>query len=163
MSPMHDSDKTEFSFEYLPASVAGLFRDALGCYRHGLLQAFAATCRLAAHATFSDLGEASKLEIYDQVEEIAQLANIDDQVYRNMRNILFDTDSESVPEELDRETAAVLLETMKEVLYQSYIRRGVLRKKIRMRCFFAAQSDQETGTTREDSKVFPINLPTGND
>jgi hypothetical protein len=162
--PMHDSDKSEFSFNYLPASVAGFFRDALGSYRHGLLQAFAAMCRLTAQAIFSDLGEGTKLKIFDQVEEIAQLANIDDQAYRNIRNILFDTDSKSIHEQLDRETAAVLLETMKDVLHQSYIRRGVLRKKLRMRRFFASQSDEilEDGPADEtDPKISQFRRPTG--
>ena len=158
---MQDKDTSELNFNYLPAQVAACFVDALGCYRNGLLQAFAAMCRFTIQATCDDLGENTKLKLFDQVEEIANLAGIDDLAHRNIRNTLFDTDS--IPEQLDRETAAVLLEAMKDVLHQSYIRRGVLRKKLRMRRFFAAQSLQEAEDILEDPKVFPINRPTGND
>jgi hypothetical protein len=158
---MQDKDTSEFNFNYLPAQVTACFADALGCYRHGLLQAFAAMCRFTIQATCDDLGESTKLKLFDQVEEIANLAGIDDLAHRNIRNILFDTDS--IPAQLDRETAAVMLETMKDVLHQSYIRRGVLRKKLRMRRFFAAQSEQDAENILEDPKVYSINRPTGND
>jgi hypothetical protein len=160
---MQDKDTPEFNFSYLPAQVAAFFADALGCYRHGFFQAFAAMCRCTIQATCDDLGEGTNLKLFDQVEEIASLADIDDHAHRNLRNILFDTDSGSIPEQLDRETAAVLLETIKDVLYQSYIRRELLRKKLKMRRFFAAQSDQEAANTQEDPKVFPIKTSTGND
>jgi hypothetical protein len=160
---MQDKDTSEFNFSYLPAQVAAFFADALGCYRHELYQAFAAMCRCTVQATCDYLGEGTKLKLFDQVEEIANLADIDDHAHRNLRNILFDTDTSSISEQLDRETAAVLLETIKDVLYQSYVRRELLRKKLKMRRFFAAQSDQEAANTLEDPKVFPIKTSTGND
>jgi hypothetical protein len=167
---MQDNDKQteDFHSGHLPATVAAYFQDALGCYRHGLTHAFAAMCRLTAQAVFDDLGESAKLKIFDQVEEITDLANVDDRVYRQIRNILFDTDTASLQlaDGLNRETTVVLLETMKEILQQAYIRRALLRQKLRMRRFFATQSDelladetQKTDTTV--SKVSQLKRPTG--
>ncbi len=161
MSPTSDIEK--YPFGYLPAEVRSHFREALGCYRHGLTQSFAAMCRLTAQAMFTDLGEGAKLKIFDQVEEVAQLAGIEDDVYRDIRDILFDTDSTSLhfPDGVERETAVVLLETMKDILHQAYIRRALLRKKLKMRRFFAAQSDQEAEDILKDPKVAPLKRQTG--
>ena len=79
---MQDKDTSELNFNYLPAQVAACFVDALGCYRNGLLQAFAAMCRFTVQATCDDLGEKTKLKLFDQVEEIANLAGIDDLAHR---------------------------------------------------------------------------------
>jgi len=151
-----------FNYHYLPGPVAVCFRDAMGCYRDGLQQSFAAMCRLTAQTMFEDLGEGAKLRIYDQVEEIANLANIDDNVYRNIRNILFENDSDSLvfPGGIDRETTAILLETMKEILYQEYIRRALLREKLRMRRFFAGHSELYDAD-EVAANISPINRPTG--
>ncbi len=159
----NDKQTENFHSEHLPATVAAYFQDALGCYRHSLPHAFAAMCRLTAQAVFEDLGESAKLKIFDQVEEITELANVDDRVYRQIRNILFDTDSASLhlADELSRETTAVLLETMKEILQQAYIRRAVLKKKLRMRRFFATQSDEILETIADDPKISRFKRPTG--
>ena len=78
-------------------------------------------------------------------------------MYRDIRNILFDTEPTSLyhPQGISRETAAVLLETMKDILQQAYVRRAVLREKLRMRRFFAAQADLSDFDT-EDQKILPI-------
>jgi hypothetical protein len=157
MSLGKDKQADNFPYKHLPATVATYFRDALACYRNGQQHGFAALCRLTAQAVFEDLGEQAKFGIYDQVEEVAQLANIDDQMYRDIRNILFDTESTSLyhPDGVDRETAAVLLETMKDILQQAYIRRALLREKLRMRRFFATQAELSDFDS-EDPKVLPI-------
>ena len=153
---MTKSSETErYPFSYLPPQVAAYFRDALGCYRNNLLLAFAAMCRMTAQALFEDLGEGAKLKIFDQVEEIAGLAGIDDRDGRIIRNILFDTDAQSLylPQGLEKTTAAILLETMKDVLHQAYIRRAVLRQRLEMRKFFA---DPTLTDVDESGNVAPI-------
>jgi len=160
---MNDNDQSEISLNYLPATVAVYFSDAIGCYRQGLLQAFAAMCRLTTQAVCDDLGDGTKLKLYDQVEEIAGLAGINDLAYRNIRNILFDTDNESLLQlnGMDRETAAVLLETMNDILHQSYIRRSQLRRKLRMRRLFANQGEEQLDEPDEDKKVSSFRRSTG--
>lgn len=157
---MSTTTETErYPFSHLPPQVAAYFRDALGCYRHNLLQAFATMCRLTAQAMFEDLGESAKLKIFDQVEEVANLAGIDDQGYRVIRNILFDHDAQSLylANGLDKATAAILLETMKDILHQAYIRRALLRQKLEMRRFFA---DPTLTDVDESGNVAPITRAT---
>jgi hypothetical protein len=105
----HPQDLAEeaFGFDYLPAEVAAVFRDAVGCYQHDLSIAFASMCRLTAQAVFRDLGE------HDRGA------------------------GESMPPSLDRVQAAILLETVKDLLYQAYIRGEKLRRVLKMRRLFA--------------------------
>lgn len=160
ISPMQDNHKNpgKFPFQYLPAQVAGIFRDVLGCYQYGLMQAYATMCRATMRAVIADVGEGARLKIFDQVEEISELAGVDERVARNIRNILFDTDSASLYEAdvIDRETAAVLLETLKDVLHQAYVRRALLRQKLKMRRYFATQDDATLEDPVADAKVSPL-------
>ena len=127
-----------FSFRYLPERVAAYFRDALGCYHHDLLHAFAAMSRLTIQALVDDLGEAEQRRITLQVEEIAELANLDEESFQLIKALLLDR-AGGLPIEpgIDRRTAGILLECMKDILQQSYIRRRRLKKVLQMRQFFA--------------------------
>jgi len=138
----------QFSFAYLPAAVAAPFREALGCYTHGLNGAFAAMCRLTAVAMFRDLGEAGRLKLYDQLEEVRELAGIDEDSYQLLRQVIFEQPGGGLPPVPDRLQAAVLLETMKDLLYQSYVRGARLRKALRMRRLFAG----DAGTAAEPAQ-----------
>ena len=153
-----EQKKEQYPLGYLPPKVRSLFREGLSCYRQDLQQAFAAMCRLTVQATIDDLGEGSNLTVFDQVEEVAELAGIDDFVYRDIRDVLFDTGNNSLhfTDGMDRETAVILLETVKEILHQAYIRRALLRKKLRMRRYFAAQTDQDADDILDDPKIAPI-------
>jgi len=151
-----------FQLNYLPALVATSFGEALACYKRGLIHAYASMCRQTMQAVFADLGEDDSFKIYAQVDEIADLANIDDQMRRAIRNILFDTDGINItnPQGIDRETSVVLLETMKDVLHQAYIRRALLRQKLKMRRFFATQTDDYPDEGL-DANISPFKRPSG--
>ncbi len=115
--------------------VESLFNEALTCYAIGCLDAFASMCRRTAQAVFDDLGESGKLNVFDEFNDAARLAGIDDETLSLMRKVVFDSDSEgrsNIPD-LDAENAGVLLEMMKDLLYQVYIRRGRLRRALQER------------------------------
>ncbi len=132
----------KFNFNYLPEQVALSFREALGCYRYGLLQAFAAMSRLTADAVIDDLGDSAKLKIFDQLEDIREIADLDDSVFTTVRQVVLGAaDNRSPLPELGRGEAAVLLETLKDLLYQAYIREARLRRALEVRRFFADQAD----------------------
>jgi hypothetical protein len=154
------SNTDNFQFSYLPDRVATYFKDALGCFHDNHRHAFAAMCRLTIQATISDLGDSARLKLFDIVKDIAEIAEVDDRTYRAVHDILFDADSSSLYQAgtIDRETAAVLLETLKDILHQCYIRPAVLRQKLKMRRFFAAQSDSDM---QDAPTVSPIKRPTG--
>jgi hypothetical protein len=157
-STPHEVEKPgeRFNFAYVPDTVAVNFRDALACYRAGLMQAFAVTCRATAQVIFEELGESGKERIFDELDEIIRIAELDDDVAANVRRIIFDRDASSIyfPAGLDKVTAAVLVELMKDVLHQSYIRHARLRKVLTMRQFFADPGD--VPDAEADPKVLPI-------
>jgi hypothetical protein len=134
-----------FSYTHLPEQVATCFREALACYSAGLLQAFAVMCRLTTQAMLEDLGERSRLRIFDQVAEVRMLAGLDDMTFAAIRGVLFEGDAgRTAPPVLTRLQAAVLVETMKDLLYQSYVRRAKLQQALRMRRFFAEPDAQRS-------------------
>lgn len=154
----HEVEKPgdRFNFAYVPDKVAVNFRDALACYRAGLMQAFVVTCRATAQIVFEEFGDSGRQKIFDEIDEIIRIAELDDDVAEKLRNILFDNDASSLyfPGGLDKVTAAVLVEVMKDVLHQSYIRHARLRKVLTMRKFFADPDDFPDADT--DPKVLPI-------
>ena len=158
-----EKPEERFSYAYIPDSVAINFRDALGCYRNGLMQAFAAMCRLTAQTIFDEKGEAGKLKIFNEVGEIARVAELDDATTQDLRSIIFSTDSDSLhfPHGLNRATAAVLLEVMKDMLHQTYVRYGRLQKALKMRRLFADQGFDDDSST--DPKIASLDRkrPTG--
>jgi hypothetical protein len=139
-----------FGLSYLPPAVATPFREALACFSSGLWQAFAAMCRQTARATFEDVGEAGRLRIFDLVAEVQELGNIDDATFTAVRRIIFDPDAGKQEPEYDRRLAAVLLETMKDFLTQTYVRRAKLQQALKVRRFFA---NQAAGIDEEEPEV----------
>jgi len=139
-----------FGLSYLPPPVAARFREALACFSSGLWQAFAAMCRQTARATFEDVGEAGRLRIFDLVAEVQELGAIDDATFNAVRRIIFDPDAGKQEPEYDRRQAAVLLETMKDLLTQTYVRRAKLRQALKVRRFFA---NQAAGIEEEETEI----------
>ncbi len=140
--------------EYLPAAVGAYYNDAVGCYRAGLMQAFASMCRMTVQAMIAASGERSdsmQLQLYDQFDEIASVARMNDGVMLTAQDVLFDTTPETIySASLDRAGAAIILEIIKDLLHQTYIRHGRLNKVLGMRRFFAARHSE----TDNHSKPF---------
>jgi hypothetical protein len=142
-----DKPEEPFGFEYLPAEVAAAFRDTLGCFHHSLWLAFPAMCRLTTEAVFEDLGDAARLRLYDELEEIRELADLDDATFHVLRGVLFDRDT-AIPPKLDRVQSTVLLEALKDLLYQTYVRGGKLRRALSMKRLFTTAEAGPTGGVR---------------
>jgi hypothetical protein len=98
---------------------------------------------------FTDLGENGKLELYDQLNDVRRLAEIEDRTFAVVKQVIFGSDSDPKPNlpRLDNYQAGVLLEVMKDLLYQAYVRRGRLQQAMMVRRYFA----EEAG-----SKVTPL-------
>jgi hypothetical protein len=119
--------------------VETFFREALVCYSHGQLQAFTSMCRRAAGAAFVDLGNSTKLRLFDSLADVREMAEIDEDTFSIVMRVIFAGHAD--PQlELPVTTpyqAAVLLEVMKDFLYQAYIRKGRLQHAMKVRRFFA--------------------------
>ena len=140
----------KFSYTYLPEEVEVLFKEALSCYTAGCLNAFASMCRRVAQAVFADLGEAGKLQVYDQLNEVRDMAEVDADTFTDIKAILFNRDSDSpapIPQP-DAYQAGVLLEVVKDLLYQVYIRKGRLQQAMMVRRFFADEANKVTPIAR---------------
>ena len=138
--------REKFTFTYLPEEVEELFKEALNCYTAGCLNAFASMSRRVAQAVFADLGEAGKLQVYDQLNEVREMAEVDADTFTDIKTILFsrDGDSPAPMPQPDTYQAGVLLEVMKDMLYQVYIRKGRMQQAMMVRRFFADEANKVT-------------------
>ena len=136
--------REKFSFAYIPENVEALFREALTCFTHGAFNAFASMCRRTAQAMFADLGEAGKLRLFDELNAARELANIAPEIFTKMKSVLFgaELDLRSTLPLLDGYEAGIMLEVVKDLLYEAYVRKGKLQQAIMVRRFFL----EETGT-----------------
>ena len=126
-----------FPLTYLPEESALLFREALGCYQSGCFNAFGAMCRRTAQSLFRELGESGKLNLFDTLQEIRNLAALDDTTLGIVRSVLFGNDSDPWPHQppLDAESAGILLEVMRDMLYQTFVRKERLLQAMTFRRF----------------------------
>jgi len=143
--------REKFYFTHLPEEAELLFREALACFSAGCFNAFASMCRRTAQAVFADLGDNGKLRMFDQLNDVREMAELDQETFNVVRKILFGTDAEPRPNMpvLEATVAGVVLEVVKDLLYQSYVRRGRLQQAMMVRRYFADENAA--------SKVTPIN------
>jgi hypothetical protein len=136
--------RERFSFTYVPEDVELLFREALTCFSEGAFNAFASMCRRSAQAMFADLGEAGRLRLLDELNEVRELANIAPEIFGKMKSVLFgaELDARAPLPLFDGYEAGIMLEVFKDLLYEAYVRRGKLQQAIMVRRFFL----DETGT-----------------
>jgi DNA-directed RNA polymerase subunit RPC12/RpoP len=131
--------KEKFSFSYLPEQTEILFREALSCYSNNNFNAFASMCRRAAASSFPAMGDGGKLKAFDDVMEAQDIAEIDDNNFASIKTILFDATEEEELPILNHAQAGVLLEVLKDMMYQCFVRRGKLTRAIKVRQFFVQE------------------------
>jgi hypothetical protein len=143
--------REKFTFTHLPADLDLLFRESLVCFSSGAYNAFASMCRRTARAAFDDLGEPGKLRLFDQLNEVRALVNLDQETFQLLKAVIFGTPADSRPEPplLDANSAAVVLEVMKDLLYEAYVRRGRLQQALLMRKFLADETAENLMPLRD--------------
>jgi len=136
--------REKFSFTYIPEGVELVFREALTCFSQGAFNAFASMCRRTAQAMFADLGEAGRLRLVDELTEVRELGGLSTELFSKLRSVLFGAELEARSELplLDGYEAGILLEVVKDLLYEAYVRQGRLKQAILVRRFFL----EETGS-----------------
>jgi hypothetical protein len=140
--------RERFNFTYLPEDAEALLKEAFACFSAACYNAFASMCRRVAQCVFADLGEDGKLALYGELANIRQFAELDDVSFAGVRKILFapDAPGRAAMPVIDAFQAGVLLEVVKDLLYQAYVRRGRLQQAMMVRRYFA----------EDDSKVTPL-------
>jgi hypothetical protein len=129
--------RENFPLTYLPEEAEALFKEALACYTAGCFNAFGSMSRRTAQSLFRELGERGKLDLFDSLQEIRELAALDDEIFSAVRSVLFGNDSDPSPHHpnLDCESAGILLEVMRDLLYQTFVRKARLLQAITFRKF----------------------------
>ena len=133
--------KERFAFSYLPKHTEVLFREALACYSANNFNAFASMCRRASVSAFDVLGEGGKMRAFDEVVIAQEIAGIDDESFAPIKDVLFGSGSHEELPLLNRAQAGILLEVMKDMFYQCFVRRGKLSRAIKVRRFFVSEAN----------------------
>ena len=143
-SNFHEIERARESFPltYLPEQTEHIFKEALQCYAAGCLNAFAAMCRRTAQSLFHELGELGKLELFDTLQDIRLLAELDDETFNVLRSVIFGSDTDPWEHQplVDSQTAGILLEVMKDLLYQTFVRKSRLQQAMTVRKFLTPLS-----------------------
>ena len=140
--------RENFPLTYLPEEAEGFFKEALACYTAGCFNAFGAMSRRTAQSLFRELGERGKLQLFDTLQEIRQIASLDDDSFANLRAVLFGSDSDPWEHQpnMNAEKAGVLLEVMRDLLYQTFVRKARLLQAMTFRRFVAPAAVPERET-----------------
>ncbi len=133
--------KERFAFSYLPKHTEVLFREALTCYSNNSFNAFASMCRRAAASAYEVLGEGGKLRAFEEVMVAQDIVEIDDDTFQPIKDVLFSTGQQEDLPILNRAQAGILLEVMKDMFYQCFVRRGKLTRAIKVRRFFVSEEE----------------------
>ncbi len=123
--------KAQETFEHidkLPEKVQGDFQEALTCYSSQCFNAFAAMCRRTIQSTSDELGAKGKAQVMNQIKELKALAKIDDATFEILKEIVIHGHDGAHPHlpPLDPDRAEILLELMKDVLYQLFARHKLI-------------------------------------
>lgn len=124
-----------FEFKYLPVPVADDFKEALTCYSNACFNAFAAMCRRCIQSVSTELGAPGKDRVHAQLKEIRDTAALDDETFAILEQVIISGHDGAHPHlpRLWPERAAVLLELMKDVLYQLFVRKAKIQESIELR------------------------------
>lgn len=114
-----------YEFKYLPDDVAADFREALNCYAQSCFNAFAAMCRRSLQAAATDLGAKGKDKVQKQIEDLKNMAEIDGETFEVLQTIILAGHDGAHPHlpPLSSDRAEILLELIKDVLYQLFVRK----------------------------------------
>ncbi|HVY65209.1 MAG TPA: hypothetical protein VHH11_10360 [Gammaproteobacteria bacterium] len=131
--------REKFQFGYLPASVELLLREALECYTAGAHNAFASMCRRAVRMALSMADADASRRWRDGVADVLRIAEVEAGMAHALKDVLFGDQGE--PPTIGPDESAVLIEVVKDLFYQHYVRTAKLRATLKMRRFFARESN----------------------
>ena len=135
--------KERFAFSYLPKHTEVLFREALNCYSGNNFNAFASMCRRASVSAYRSLGEGGKLRAFEEVMVAQDIAGIDDETFAPIKAVLFGSGPHEELPLLNRAQAGILLEILKDMFYQCFVRHGKLTRALKVRRFFVSEAGND--------------------
>jgi hypothetical protein len=130
--------RERFQFGYLPQRIDQLLRETLDCYTAGLHNAFATMCRRTIRAALAQSDRDAPRRWREAVAEVLRIGEVDPAMTQTIDAVLFAEQDESP--DVGPDEAAVLIEIVKDLFYQNYVRTAKLRAALKMRRFFASES-----------------------
>ena len=146
--------REKFSYSYLPEAIRPVFTEALDCYTANLHLAFAVMCRRCMQMAVRHTRENSGPELPQLFAEAVKIADVDAETSMLLQTLLFDSGMDEPA--LDATSAAILIEILKDVFHECFVRRSKLRAAVRMRRYFAGETTQKVtpiGTARPRSET----------
>lgn len=127
--------KENFELNYLPQSVKEDFNEALICFSNSCYNAFASMCRRSIQSSFQELGAKGKDKVMQQLDDIKETSSMEDDTYEIIKQIIVSSHDGVHPHlpKLSPERASILLELMKDVLYQLFVRKAKIQEAINSR------------------------------
>ena len=93
------------------------------------------------------LGEGGRLQAFEEIVIAQDIAGIDDETFAPIKTVLFDGGEEEDLPLLSRGEAGILLEVLKDMFYQCFVRRGKLTRAIKVRRFFVQESNNDLASS----------------
>jgi len=132
-----ERSKEHFPYNYLPEKLQRLIRETFGCYTADLFLAFAILCRRTVTVADALDTRPGPMSLAQRFDDAATLGEIGATTRETLRQVLFGSGPEP---DISADQAAVLIEIVKDMLQQRYVRTAKLKRAIQMRKFFAEES-----------------------
>ncbi len=129
-----ERSKEHFQYNYLPEKTQRLLREGFGCYTADLYLAFAILCRRTIALAKEAAPDARGPSFEQLFDDAATLGELDPPTRTTLYAVLFGTGPEP---EIDADCAAVLIEIIKDMFQQRYVRTAKLKRAIKVRRYFA--------------------------
>lgn len=124
-----------FDMKYLAGDVADDFKEALTCYATSCWNAFASMCRRCTQSVCANLGVQGSNKVQAQLTDLKSMGVADDATFDELYAIMLSGHDGAHPHlpALSPARAEVLLQVMKDVLYQLYVRPAKVREASELR------------------------------
>jgi hypothetical protein len=124
-----------FDLSDLPENVESDIKEALICYSNGCWNAFAAMCRRALQSAAIELGTEGSTKVQQQIETLHSMGFVDEDTFAQLKAIMLNGHDGAHPHlpRLSSERCDILLELMKDALYQLFVRKAKIEKAARLR------------------------------
>jgi predicted RNA-binding Zn-ribbon protein involved in translation (DUF1610 family) len=130
--------RERFQYGYLSADIERLLREAFDCYTAGCYTAFALLSRHAVEAALSTHDGNTRRRWHELLREVLAIAEVEGDTARAIEAAVFG-DPHTLPA-VGADEAAVLIEAVKDLFYQAYVRTAKLQAAMKMRRFFAGEN-----------------------
>lgn len=119
-----------FETQYLSGAVLDDFNEALVCYASSCWNAFAAMCRRCIQSVCESFGAEGTTKVQAQLKELQAMGVADEDTFAQLNQIMLTGHDGAHPHlpPLSPARAAILMQLMKDVLYQLYVRPAKIRE-----------------------------------